>query len=162
MVLAFITLYHLPARTQIYELDGTELKLSKEVEKPSSFKCGTFGASSLLERKLATGNFAGERTSRLQTCNCALGTSFPGNPVRFTHRAWTASEVHLHRFAACSSYAFCGPCSDGMPHHVHCLPSTAPVDWLVCNSSCSQGSCRFGTWRTHPSQSMTCRRMQVL
>eukprot|EP00967_Tisochrysis_lutea_P148367 scaffold283354_cov23-Tisochrysis_lutea.AAC.1 len=49
---------------QIYELDGAELKLSKEVEKPSSFKCGTFGASSLLDRRLATGNFAGRYKAR--------------------------------------------------------------------------------------------------
>uniref|UniRef100_A0A7S2QTR2 WD repeat-containing protein 92 n=1 Tax=Chlamydomonas chlamydogama TaxID=225041 RepID=A0A7S2QTR2_9CHLO len=45
---------------QVYELDGPELKLIKESEKPSSFKCGTFGASSLVERKLATGNFEGK------------------------------------------------------------------------------------------------------
>ena len=45
---------------QVYELEGAELKLIKEVEKPSSFKCGTFGASSLVERRLATGNFAGQ------------------------------------------------------------------------------------------------------
>jgi len=45
---------------QVYELEGSELKVIKEVEKPSSFKCGTFGASSLVERRLATGNFAGQ------------------------------------------------------------------------------------------------------
>ncbi|KAG1665441.1 hypothetical protein FOA52_005783 [Chlamydomonas sp. UWO 241] len=44
---------------QVYELDGAEVKLVKEVEKPSAFKCGTFGASSIVERRLATGNFAG-------------------------------------------------------------------------------------------------------
>jgi hypothetical protein len=44
----------------VYELDGSELKLIKEVEKPSSFKCGTFGASSLVERRIATGNFGGQ------------------------------------------------------------------------------------------------------
>jgi hypothetical protein len=44
----------------VYELDGTELNLVKEVEKPSAFKCGTFGASSLVDRRLATGNFAGK------------------------------------------------------------------------------------------------------
>jgi len=43
----------------VYELDGTELKLHKELEKPTSFKCGTFGASGLAERTLATGNFEG-------------------------------------------------------------------------------------------------------
>lgn len=50
----------LRASTQVYELDGTDLKLSKETEKPSAFKCGTFGASSLVDRHLATGNFAGQ------------------------------------------------------------------------------------------------------
>lgn len=45
---------------QVYELKGPELKLVKEVEKPSSFKCGTFGASSLADRHLATGSFAGK------------------------------------------------------------------------------------------------------
>ncbi len=29
------------------------------LQKPSSFKCGTFGASSIVERRLATGNFTG-------------------------------------------------------------------------------------------------------
>ena len=43
----------------MYELAGTELKLNKEVEKKTSFKCGTFGASGLAERQLATGNFEG-------------------------------------------------------------------------------------------------------
>ncbi|KAJ7520737.1 hypothetical protein O6H91_19G020400 [Diphasiastrum complanatum] len=44
---------------QIYELDGNELNKLKEVEKPFSFKCGTFGASSLVDRQLATGDFKG-------------------------------------------------------------------------------------------------------
>ena len=44
----------------MYELDGSELKTVKESEKKQSFKCGTFGASSLAERRLATGNFVGE------------------------------------------------------------------------------------------------------
>jgi hypothetical protein len=34
----------LPA--QVYQLDGPELTLLKEVEKPDAFKCATFGASS--------------------------------------------------------------------------------------------------------------------
>lgn len=51
---------HLSVTYQVYELDGAELTLSKEIEKPSSFKCGTFGASSLVDRRLATGNFAGQ------------------------------------------------------------------------------------------------------
>lgn len=45
---------------KVYQLQGAELKLVKEVEKPSSFKCGTFGASTLSERQLATGNFVGK------------------------------------------------------------------------------------------------------
>ena len=44
---------------QVYELDGVDLKLSKEVETKASVKCGTFGASGLAERHLATGNFEG-------------------------------------------------------------------------------------------------------
>ncbi|KAJ9521928.1 hypothetical protein QJQ45_024806 [Haematococcus lacustris] len=45
---------------QVWEMDGTDLKLVKEVEKPSAFKCGTFGASSLIDRRLASGNFTGQ------------------------------------------------------------------------------------------------------
>ncbi|PNW72329.1 hypothetical protein CHLRE_16g672600v5 [Chlamydomonas reinhardtii] len=45
---------------QVYELEGPDLKTVKETEKKHSFKCGTFGASSLAERRLATGNFGGE------------------------------------------------------------------------------------------------------
>uniref|UniRef100_A0A7S0VM47 Uncharacterized protein n=1 Tax=Polytomella parva TaxID=51329 RepID=A0A7S0VM47_9CHLO len=45
---------------QIYELDETELKCVKESEKKYAFKCGSFGASSIVDRKLATGNFNGE------------------------------------------------------------------------------------------------------
>jgi WD repeat-containing protein 92 len=44
---------------QVYELDGVDLKLNKEVETKASIKCGTFGASGLAERHLATGNFEG-------------------------------------------------------------------------------------------------------
>ena len=44
---------------QVLELQGTELKLAHEAEKPSSFKCASFGASSLKERHLATGNYEG-------------------------------------------------------------------------------------------------------
>ncbi len=45
---------------QVYELDGPDLKSVRETEKKHAFKCGTFGASSLAERRLATGNFGGE------------------------------------------------------------------------------------------------------
>jgi WD40 repeat protein len=44
---------------QIYELDGTDVTLVTETEKSKGFKCGTFGASSLRERRLATGDFEG-------------------------------------------------------------------------------------------------------
>lgn len=44
----------------MYELAGLELKLISEVEKKQSFKCGTFGASSIADRRLATGNFGGQ------------------------------------------------------------------------------------------------------
>jgi WD40 repeat protein len=43
----------------IYELEGNKLKKLKEAEKHNSFKCGTFAASSLVERHLATGDFKG-------------------------------------------------------------------------------------------------------
>jgi WD repeat-containing protein 92 len=44
---------------QVYELSGSELALVSDVEKASPFKCGSFGASSLADRHMATGNFAG-------------------------------------------------------------------------------------------------------
>ena len=58
----FVTLGSHPRGTgalQIYELSHANLKLVKETEKSSSLKCGTFGASSLQQRHLATGDFAG-------------------------------------------------------------------------------------------------------
>lgn len=45
---------------QIYNLSKGELHLLHEVEKPSPLKCGSFGASSLAERRLATGDFGGK------------------------------------------------------------------------------------------------------
>eukprot|EP00218_Dolichomastix_sp_CCMP3274_P006969 CAMPEP_0170134126 /NCGR_PEP_ID=MMETSP0033_2-20121228/1716_1 /TAXON_ID=195969 /ORGANISM="Dolichomastix tenuilepis, Strain CCMP3274" /LENGTH=334 /DNA_ID=CAMNT_0010369667 /DNA_START=84 /DNA_END=1085 /DNA_ORIENTATION=+ len=44
---------------QVYELTGQDCQLVKETEKKKEFKCGTFGASSLTERRLATGDFGG-------------------------------------------------------------------------------------------------------
>ena len=44
---------------QIYGLEGPELKLVAEYERKAAIKCGTFGASGLMERQLATGNFEG-------------------------------------------------------------------------------------------------------
>lgn len=45
---------------QIYELNRGELDKVKEVEKPKSFKCCSFGASRLRETQLATGDFVGK------------------------------------------------------------------------------------------------------
>jgi len=45
---------------QIYNLVRSDAELIGELERPKSFKCGTFGHSALSERKLATGDFAGE------------------------------------------------------------------------------------------------------
>lgn len=44
---------------QMYELDGGEVKAVAEHEMPSGLKCGTFGASSLDARHLATGDYDG-------------------------------------------------------------------------------------------------------
>jgi len=43
----------------IYELDKTEVKLVKQIEKSKAFKCGTFGGSRLENRYLSTGDFGG-------------------------------------------------------------------------------------------------------
>ncbi|GAA6101635.1 dynein axonemal assembly factor 10 [Tachysurus ichikawai] len=44
---------------QIYELEHGKLKQVKEMENPKPIKCGTFGATSLQQRHLATGDFDG-------------------------------------------------------------------------------------------------------
>uniref|UniRef100_A0ACB8GEP6 WD repeat-containing protein 92 n=1 Tax=Sphaerodactylus townsendi TaxID=933632 RepID=A0ACB8GEP6_9SAUR len=44
---------------QLYELQGGRLSLLREIEKSKPIKCGTFGASSLQQRYLATGDFGG-------------------------------------------------------------------------------------------------------
>nr|XP_054758937.1 dynein axonemal assembly factor 10-like [Lytechinus pictus] len=44
---------------QVFEMDQGEPKLIHEVEKKEAFKCGTFGAASLKQRDLATGDFNG-------------------------------------------------------------------------------------------------------
>jgi hypothetical protein len=46
-------------RLQVFQVQGTELKKVLETETGASFKCGTFGASGLAERQLATGDFNG-------------------------------------------------------------------------------------------------------
>ncbi|CAH1791975.1 unnamed protein product [Owenia fusiformis] len=45
---------------QIYEVSHGDVTLLKDIEKSKAFKCGTFGASSLQQRNLATGNFEGQ------------------------------------------------------------------------------------------------------
>lgn len=58
----FVALGSYPRNTgmfQVYSLDGPELKLVGDYERKSAIKCGTFGASGLSERRLATGNFDG-------------------------------------------------------------------------------------------------------
>ncbi|CAN0064667.1 unnamed protein product [Heterosigma akashiwo] len=45
---------------QVYEMNRGDLNLVSEVEKPNGIKCGTFGASSLDERHLATGDYVGK------------------------------------------------------------------------------------------------------
>lgn len=42
---------------QVYVLSGGELKLVKSQDTPNPVKCGTFRASSLRDRHLATGDF---------------------------------------------------------------------------------------------------------
>lgn len=44
---------------QVYELDRGELRLISDTTRPAGIKCGTFGASSLESRHLATGDHAG-------------------------------------------------------------------------------------------------------
>ncbi|XP_011166266.1 WD repeat-containing protein 92 [Solenopsis invicta] len=45
---------------QIYEVSSGELKLVKDIERSNQIKCGTFKASSLRDRFLATGDFKGK------------------------------------------------------------------------------------------------------
>ena len=49
-----------PWPLQVYELDGTELKLLKDAEHGLGFKCGTLGASSVSDTQVATGSFSGQ------------------------------------------------------------------------------------------------------
>jgi len=58
----FVILGHRPKGhgvIQIYELTSGEPNLVKETDKEEAFRCSTFGASSLRQRHLATGNNAG-------------------------------------------------------------------------------------------------------
>ena len=45
---------------QLYNLVRGDVELIAELERPKSFKCGTFGHSALADRHFATGDFAGE------------------------------------------------------------------------------------------------------
>ncbi|XP_013404845.1 WD repeat-containing protein 92 isoform X2 [Lingula anatina] len=59
----FVVLGNHPRGTgalQVYEVSHGDVKLLHESEKSSSFKCGTFGASSLQQRNFATGAFDGK------------------------------------------------------------------------------------------------------
>ncbi|CAL8297693.1 unnamed protein product [Merluccius merluccius] len=44
---------------QVYQVQRGEVQLLREIEKAKPFKCGTFGASSLQQRHIATGDFDG-------------------------------------------------------------------------------------------------------
>jgi hypothetical protein len=58
----FVALGSYPRNTgslQVFQLHGNSLQLVLEAEKGASFKCGTFGASGIAERHLATGDFGG-------------------------------------------------------------------------------------------------------
>lgn len=58
----FVVLGNHPRGTgalQVYEVTHGDVKLVTEAEKSKGFKCGTFGASSLQQRYLATGDFDG-------------------------------------------------------------------------------------------------------
>jgi WD repeat-containing protein 92 len=46
----------------IFEMTPEETKCVHQIEKPSAIKCGTFGASMLEDRHLATGDFSGKLT----------------------------------------------------------------------------------------------------
>ncbi|KAK0091555.1 hypothetical protein PV326_003046 [Microctonus aethiopoides] len=54
---------------QIYEVSSGDLKLVKEIERSNPMKCGTFKASSLRDRYLATGDFKiFELSQKIQNC----------------------------------------------------------------------------------------------
>ena len=45
---------------QIYQLTSGSIELQAEVERPKAFKCGTFGATTLADRHIASGDFEGK------------------------------------------------------------------------------------------------------
>lgn len=44
---------------EVFEISSGKIEKIKVIERQNSFKCGTFGASSDVERRLATGDFKG-------------------------------------------------------------------------------------------------------
>ncbi|XP_041352610.1 WD repeat-containing protein 92-like [Gigantopelta aegis] len=59
----FVVLGSYPKGTgalQVYEVSHGDVKLIHDIEKSKSFKCSTFGASSLQQRFIATGDFDGK------------------------------------------------------------------------------------------------------
>ena len=63
---------------QVFELQDNKLQKVQEVEKPARFKCGTFGASSMSEKQLATGSFQGQlQVGSLPMCSikCLRGVA---------------------------------------------------------------------------------------
>lgn len=50
---------------QVFAMNHGKLEIMCETEKQQGFKCGTFGASSLEERHLATGDFDGRMAVRI-------------------------------------------------------------------------------------------------
>tara|TARA_B100000524_G_scaffold321760_1_gene202798 strand:- start:945 stop:1826 length:882 start_codon:yes stop_codon:yes gene_type:complete len=56
---------------QIYSLQEGKLELEAEVERPKALRCGTFGATTLAQRHLTTGDFDGNyATWDLERCEC--------------------------------------------------------------------------------------------
>ncbi|XP_043911889.1 dynein axonemal assembly factor 10 [Protopterus annectens] len=58
---------------QVYEVQHGELQMVKEIEKAKPIKCGTFGATSLQQRHIATGDFDGNlHTWNLEAPDCPV------------------------------------------------------------------------------------------
>jgi WD40 repeat protein len=59
----FVVVGQLPRGTgslSVYQLTAQSIELISESEKPTAFKCGTFGASTLASRQFITGDFDGK------------------------------------------------------------------------------------------------------
>jgi len=60
----------------VYEIVQSQLQLISDIEKPKAIKCGTFAASSLAERQIATGDFDGRlQVFDLKDMNSAVYTA---------------------------------------------------------------------------------------